>query len=261
MIKGLLKRSLGVFGYELRRKTAERPADFSEQDQDLIDWVKPFTLTTPERLLGLIRATEYLVANRIPGAFVECGVWRGGSMMAVARRLKELNCVDRDLYLYDTFEGMPTPSDHDVSMHGEVAVKSFTDMQGRADGSQWCLAGLDEVRANMALAGYPARLIHYVKGKVEDTVPQTVPAQIALLRLDTDWYESTRHELEYLWPLLSPQGVLILDDYGYWKGARKAVDDFLATLPFKPLLNRLDHTGRLLIKPANGESVALARAS
>jgi hypothetical protein len=86
-----------------------------------------------------------------------------------------------------------------------------------------------------------------VKGKVEETIPGVVPAQIALLRLDTDWYESTYHELTHLYPLLSKNGVLIIDDYGYWEGCRKATDQFLKENHLDLLLQRLDSTGRLAL--------------
>ena len=91
--------------------------------------------------------------------------------------------------------------------------------------------------------------IHFVQGKVEDTIPRQVPARIAVLRLDTDWYESTRHEFVHLYPRLSQWGVAIIDDYGHWQGARRATDEFIATLPHPLYLQRIDYTGRLAIKP------------
>jgi O-methyltransferase len=97
--------------------------------------------------------------------------------------------------------------------------------------------------------GYPEEQIHFVEGPVEETVPGSAPAELALLRLDTDWYESTKHELEHLYPRLARGGVLILDDYGYWQGARRAVDEYLAGLDSPLLLNRIDHTARIALKP------------
>jgi hypothetical protein len=102
----------------------------------------------------------------------------------------------------------------------------------------------------MALSGYDAARLRFVKGKVEDTVPAQAPARIAILRLDTDWYESTRHELEHLDPRLSPGGVLIIDDYGHWAGCRQAVDEYFASRKLHALLNRVDYTGRIAVKPA-----------
>jgi O-methyltransferase len=111
----------------------------------------------------------------------------------------------------------------------------------------WCIASLDDVRANLLSTGYPANQIHFVPGKVEQTIPKTLPERLALLRLDTDWYESTKHELEHLYPRLSNDGVLIIDDYGHWRGAREAVDEFFLRSRH-PLLHRLDYTGRLMLK-------------
>jgi hypothetical protein len=83
---------------------------------------------------------------------------------------------------------------------------------------------------------------------VEETIPQHAPEQISVLRLDTDWYSSTKHELMHLFPRLSKNGVLIIDDYGHWAGARKAVDEYFADQTIQPLLNRIDQTGRACIK-------------
>jgi O-methyltransferase len=208
--------------------------------------VAPFTMTSPERMYALYEAAGHIGHARIKGAVVECGVWRGGSSMLAASTLLDAGDV-RDLWLYDTFEGMPSPGEADyASQLGQHADELLTrpDMLGEQTRA---IAGLDEVRANMARTGYPDGRVHYVKGKVEDTIPAEAPARIALLRLDTDWYESTRHELEHLYPRLEPGGVLIIDDYGWWEGARRAVDEFFSEQLI--LLNRIDATGRIAVKP------------
>jgi predicted O-methyltransferase YrrM len=104
------------------------------------------------------------------------------------------------------------------------------------------------VRANLARTNYDPQLINFVLGPVEQTIPATMPSEIALLRLDTDWYESTRHELEHLWPLLRVGGVLIIDDYGHFQGARQAVDEFFGRQPHRPLLHRVDYSARVAVK-------------
>jgi O-methyltransferase len=109
-------------------------------------------------------------------------------------------------------------------------------------------ASLDEVRKALALIEYPAERLHFVQGLVEETIPGEAPEQIAILRLDTDWEASTRHELEHLWPRLSPGGVLIIDDYGHWARARKAVDDYFADRDDAPLLVRVDYAGRVGVR-------------
>jgi O-methyltransferase len=180
---------------------------------------------------------------------VECGVWRGGSMMAAARTLQALGATDRDLYLFDTFEGMSPPTNIDVDFRGRDASQSLAESSRADPESCWCYASLEEVRSSIATLGYPDQRLHYVQGKVENTVPKHAPSEIAVLRLDTDWYESTKHELNHLYPLLSSGGVLIIDDYGHWKGSRRATDEFIAATPNFGLLIRVDYTGRLAIKP------------
>lgn len=224
------------------------PCDFSEQNIEICEIVKPYTLTSPERLNALIDAVKYVVKNRIDGAMVECGVWKGGSTMAMALTLKLLGAENRDLYLYDTFSGMSAPSDADISIHGHHAHEKFCRARISENASAWCLSPLDEVKENMFSTGYQKERIHFIKGKVEDTIPKDVPKEIALLRLDTDWYESTRHELTHLFPRVTRNGVLIIDDYGHWEGARKAVDEYISDNNIRILLNRIDYTCRVAIK-------------
>src|SRR5262249_2259742 len=117
------------------------------------------------------------------------------------------------------------------------------------EGHIWAKSPLDEVRRNLASTAYPLDRVKFVIGKVEDTIPSSTPKRIALLRLDTDWYESTKHELIHLWPRLVRNGIMIIDDYGDWTGARKAADEFIAAAGCPLFLNRIDHTGRLIVKP------------
>jgi O-methyltransferase len=222
------------------------PADLRNGDfVAAFEAAAPFTMTSSERMYALYEATRHIGKAAIPGAVVECGVWRGGSSMLAASTLLAAGDV-RDLWLYDTFEGMPPPGEADfASQLGQHADELLARDDSLGEGTR-AVAGLEEVRANMARVGYPDERVRYVKGKVEETIPAEAPAQIALLRLDTDWYESTRHELEHLYPRLEPGGVLIIDDYGWWEGARKAVDEFFADQPI--LLNRIDETGRIAVK-------------
>ena len=222
------------------------PPDFDEADRELCRRVAPYTMTTASRIYALVRAVEYLVDARVPGALVECGVWRGGSMMAVALTLLRKGVSDRELYLYDTFAGMTEPGEEDVKHTGEPARELLGDASPGAN--VWAHAGLEEVREAMLGVGYPHERMRFVQGPVEETLPEQAPADIALLRLDTDWYSSTKHELVHLYPRLAPGGVLILDDYGYWQGSRQAVDEYVAEHGLQLLLNRIDHAGRIAIK-------------
>lgn len=205
------------------------------------------TMTPIERQHALYRAAQYIVNAKIEGDIVECGVWKGGSAMLAARTLMYCGDSSRSLYLYDTFSGMSEPTDKDMS-YGTPAWERWKERQ-RENFNSWDYAPLDEVKKNLASTGYPGD-IHYVVGKVEDTIPGTLPEKIALLRLDTDWYESTRHELEHLFPRLSVGGVLIVDDYGHWDGAHAAVDEYFKKHDIDLFLNRLDYSGRIGVKVA-----------
>ncbi len=228
------------------RRGPRLPADFDRRTAAVCTAVAPFTMTSPERIAALVDAVRYVARHAIPGDVVECGVWRGGSMMAVARTLLELDDL-RSLHLFDTFDGMPPPGDVDRDRSGASAADLLA-TSDRESSSVWARSPLDEVRRNLAATGYPPERIRFVVGRVEETVPDRAPASIAILRLDTDWYESTRHELVHLFPRLSVGGVLIIDDYGHWEGARKAVDEYLAETGVRLLLQRIDATGRIAVK-------------
>lgn len=222
------------------------PPDIDADARAVIEAVSPYTMTSPERILALRDAVMHVCRHAIAGDIVECGVWRGGSMMAAALTLASLG-ERRRLHLFDTFEGMPPPGDEDRDIGGVTAVDLLAD-EDRETGSTWAFGPLEDVRQNLASTGYASDLVRFVPGRVEETIPHQAPEQIAVLRLDTDWYESTRHELEHLFPRLAVGGVLIIDDYGHWKGARKAVDEYLAATGVRLLLSRIDYTGRMAIK-------------
>jgi hypothetical protein len=225
----------------------------SADDERIVRAALPFTMTSAARLIALVDAVRYCVARDVPGAFAECGVWRGGSVLAMLLTLQSLGRTDRDVYLYDTFEGMTEPTEHDVSALDPPALETWRAAQER-NGRPWAEVfgpdafDEDAVRRTVLSSGYPPERVHLVRGAVEQTIPAHAPGDLALLRLDTDWYESTRHELEHLYPALARGGVLIIDDYGHWDGARRAVDEYFSTLAPPLLLNRIDYTGRVAVK-------------
>jgi O-methyltransferase len=229
------------------RRDEPLPDDFGEADRELWRQVSPYTMTSPGKIHALARAVEYVVARPISGAFVECGVWRGGSVMAIALTLLRLGKTDRELYLFDTFEGMTAPGEQDVKQGGRRASE-ILQTEGR-DSSFWAIAPLDDVRENVLGLGYPEERIHFVRGAVEETLPREAPAEVALLRLDTDWYSSTKRELTHLYPRLAQGGVLMIDDYAYWRGQRQAVDEYVNENELALLLVRIDQGARVAIKP------------
>lgn len=223
---------------------ARRAADkaFDEGELQLINACRPYTMVSAERLMAMVDAARYVSKAGIPGAIVECGVWRGGVVAAAARTLLAKNDI-RDLYLFDTFEGMSEPTEADVSTGGHKAIDIFRKTKN------WCAADISDVQAVLAQTGYPSDRVHFVKGLVEQTIPTHAPEAIAVLRLDTDWYESTKHEMEDLWPRLAKGGVLLVDDYGKWQGSRKAIDEYLSSQGVHLLLSRTDQPGRAAVKP------------
>jgi O-methyltransferase len=226
--------------------------DLEPEFLELHELCREQTMTSLERMYALWSATNYIVENDMPGDFVECGVWRGGSVMLMAATLLRRGDRTRDLWLFDTFDGMTAPSAEDLqAMTGRGAADILREHERTPDDPFWGIASRDAVEGNLRSTSYPFERFHVVEGDVTATLPASAPDRIALLRLDTDWYASTRHELEQLYPRLVRGGVLIIDDYGYWRGARKATDEFLATLRPRPLLQRIDYTGRICVKPGH----------
>jgi hypothetical protein len=222
-------------------------------DRRIIEAGLHHSMTGVPRLQALVDAVRHVVRRDLPGAFAECGVWRGGSVLAMILTLQELGVADRDIHLFDTFEGMTAPTEHDVSEHDPPALETWEqarETDTRAWNELFDPAGFSEggVRRTLEASGYPPERLHFHRGPVEETLPAWAPEPLALLRLDTDWYESTRCELEHLYPLLVDGGVLIVDDYGHWEGCRRAVDEYFATGAAPLLLSRIDYTGRIAVK-------------
>lgn len=250
------RRLIGRLGRDAAAPTApvDDTGQISAEDRQIMERVRPYTMTSPLRIEALLKTVRYCLARELPGAFVECGVWRGGSVMAMLLQLLESGVSDREIYLYDTFEGMTEPTEMDTSAYEEPALATWQRLSERGERAWDAFFNPDvfneeAVREALESTAYPAERLHFVRGPVEETIPATMPEQIAILRLDTDWYESTRHELEHLYPRLQPGGVLIIDDYGHWEGARAAVDEYFARDDVAPvLLHRIDYTGRSAIK-------------
>jgi len=172
----------------------------------------------------------------LEGAYVECGVFEGRHPRLCAEATLRLHLPIRDIYMFDTFEGLTEPGEFDFTRDDSVLyTMSRTDThqewerQRREDViNGWCYCSLDQVRFNVEQTGYPLERLFYIKGDVCKTLlePQNIPEKIAVLRLDTDWYESSKIELEVLYDRVVPGGVIIFDDYYHWDGQRKATDDF-----------------------------------
>jgi hypothetical protein len=225
----------------------ERTTDMEPEFLAAWEKVKAHTMTGVRCGYGMWQAVAHVCDRGVPGDLVECGVWRGGSSMLAALCLMARG-EHRRLWLYDTYAGMTEPTAEDIeALTGRPAMATWLGSRV-GDRSNWCYSPVEDVREAMAGTGYPLEMVEFVKGPVERTLLERAPDGIALLRLDTDFHASTKAEMETLYPNLAPGGVLILDDYGYWQGARQAVDEYFDREGGRPLLSRLDWTGRMAVK-------------
>lgn len=249
---GIRINEIPTIDYQVLMRQQHEEAAFRDADpafMELYERVKPFSMTSMERLYAMYKATEYVSRAAIPGCIVECGVWRGGSMMLAALTLLRLADTGRKLILFDTFEGLPRPNQQeDIDIWGHSAYDEWTRHRRTDTSSDWAFASLDEVRENMVSTGYPVENLIFVKGMVQETLSQNRPDAVGLLRLDTDWYEFTVCELQNLYTVLSQHGVLIVDDYGHLRGQRKAVDEYFAARKEVTLLHRVDYSARVMMK-------------
>jgi len=206
-----------------------------------------FTKSTPERFDAMITSLRALNEHSIEGDVVECGVWHGGNII-LARAM----CPKRICWLYDTFDGMTRPDPLlDIKVSGDKGERAIDRYEAKmVNGHKWAAVSLNDVKLNFKNFGlFDDRYLRFVEGAVEDTLllPENLPEKISLLRLDTDWYHSTKIELEMLYPRLVANGVLIIDDYGHWAGCRKAVDEYFFGNPMT--WHAIDYTAIMLVKP------------
>ena len=228
--------------------------DLDPSFKPIMNSVKSFTMTSTERMFDLYKTIEYLVRADIPGDIVECGVWRGGSMMLVAKTLLLLKDTNRTLYCFDTFEGHPKPdSTWDIDLWGNNALDEWRKYQKKGTNNNWGFVSIDEVQRNMESTGYPKEKIVLIKGRVENTAASLQKKALSLVRLDTDWHASTKVGLEEFWPKISNGGMLIVDDYGHYKGQRKAVDEFFEKNPV--MMHRIDYSCRSILKIENEQQL------
>lgn len=248
-MRDYVARRLVALGNKLstgEKGLAARIPEIGEDELALIGAANGLSMTDPVAQWEFIRAIRHVEAEGIAGDIVECGVWRGGNLV-IAGRMRAALGFDRTIWAYDTFAGMTAPTDHDFKPVKELDVREKFAELDRGDHNEWCMASLEEVQANFAARGGGGAL-KTVKGPVQETLldPANLPERIAVLRLDTDFYDSTKIEMEVLYPRLASGGVLIVDDYGEWAGARRAVDEYFAGRHV--WLHYVTHTVRLMVK-------------
>lgn len=194
------------------------------------------------------QAIRHVDNNQIPGDVAEFGVWRGGMSMIAAQTIAE-SSTKRFLYMFDTFQGMTTPSSKDVELYSRQSAAKLLERETNSPGkwTTWANASLADVQDGIRKTELSEDHIRFIVGDVSATVPSLLPTALAVCRIDTDWYESTLHCLRHAWPRIPQGGVLLLDDYDHWEGARTAVDEYFDEIGLKVFLVRTE-IGRLVIK-------------
>jgi O-methyltransferase len=255
VLKSAINLSLAKLGFEVRRKlntSVAFPVEFSQEERALVQRIKEtgLTMASYQRLFATALACKHVGEQGIKGDFVECGVWRGGNSILAASIWSPLES-QRSVFLFDTFSGMTRPSEYDVKISSKQEGVATVSPVETNDGSAWCFASIEDVRANLMAFGIDPNMVRLVRGDVCETldITENLPERISVLRLDTDWYESTKKELDVLYPRLVSGGILIVDDYGHWAGSKRAVDEYFARMRHRPFFQFTDYTGRCAVKP------------
>jgi len=251
-MKKIINKILNTLGYNIRKidknfKGNDFPIEISKDEKKIIEISEKYSMSGRLRMWSLIQSVKYIIDNKIEGDLVECGVWRGGNLILMQQLINRYK-INKRIYGFDTFEGMSKPKEIDVDYEGRSAIEMLSNSKKKNDLPDiWAYCDIETVKKNI-LNSVNSNNITLVKGKVENTLllKKNLPDKISILRLDTDWYESTKTELEILYPKLSKNGVLIIDDYGHFMGCKKAVDEYFKN--YKPWFHYIDYTCRLLIK-------------
>ena len=247
VLRRSVQRLVNGFGYEIvRNQSAREQTQLQSIDPEFIELYEncqAFSSLGIGRLTDLYMAASYVIDRGVPGDCVECGVGMGGVGSLWASVLARAS-QDRGLYLFDTYEGAPSPGAFDeFSGSSESARERWRRIKNQTD---WTEFTVESIKSLIAASGFPAEQVHLVPGLVQDTIPEHAPEQISLLHLDTNYYDSTIHELRNLLPRLSKFGVLAIDDYGNLPGVKKAVDEYVADTNMK-LFFTTHGTGRIAV--------------
>lgn len=250
MLKNGIKFLLKKLGYKLVLKDHDKIEEINIPQKLLIKTSQKYSMTNERRLWSLLQSMQYVIQNKIDGEFVECGVWKGGNIILFKKYLEEKK-IKKNIYAYDTYDGMPKPGIFDYKLG--YFKKEFGLNIYNVKKKNWNKIDLNTVKSNILNECDDIDNIHFIKGLVQDTLTKNdnLPEKISILRLDTDFYESSKKELEILYPRLSKGGILILDDYGTWTGVKQAVDEFFEKKGEIPFLHFVDYGCRLLIKTEN----------
>jgi len=249
-----LKKILNIFNYKVEHvnswylRQENFISEMTEKETEIVKKIQPFTMCKTANHWAIIQSLKHIKKNNIKGDLVECGVYKGGNIILYKKIIDQIS-IKKKIFAYDTFEGMAKPGEHDKDLKDINALETFKKYESSK--VRWCYSNIDEVKENINKFGINCENdFIFIKGKVEETLleKKNLPEKISLLRLDTDFYESTKIELEVLYPRLQPGGVLIIDDYGHWKGSKKAVDEYFDSKNNFYWFHRIDYASRLLIK-------------
>ena len=252
-MKSVAKQVLRSLGLEVRRTGSDfvLPVEFTPRDVEIFHhvWDNRLTMELKSGLVAGMTAAKHAATAQIPGDWVECGVWRGGISLA-AKLIFEEYRSDQKVWLFDTFAGMTEPSQHDRPRFEDYDARAMYDANRRDGFNQWCYASIDDVRRNFEQAGADLDGVRFIQGDARETLKDisNLPERISVLRLDTDFYEATRVQLDVLYPRLSIGGPILIGDVGYWEGVRKAVDEYFADPRTRPLLYYTDLSDRMGVK-------------
>jgi len=246
-IKNIIVKLSSYFGYSLINEN-QKIIELTPYEKKLINLVKSYTMTPQIRIYSLIKALKHINQKKILGDYVECGVWKGGNIILFKKIMELSNDYSRKIFAYDTFEGMTEPDENDFDISKNLNAKFLMNKDKDKKTNIWGVCSLENVKDNIQSNAKNIDNIKFIKGPVEQTlaVQINIPEKISLLRLDTDWYSSTKKELEILYKKVSPGGIIIIDDYGHWGGSKKAVDEFFSNKYV--WMHYIDYACRLIIK-------------
>lgn len=235
--------------------------EFEKDANEIIKIVRKNTMLPYVNLVTLYEQVLFCEKNGIEGDYVECGVWNGGAVGLMALANLKHGFERRNLHLFDAFEEICAP---DEEIDGERAINEVKQILGKnafTKGELTPLKGIydkfggpGDIKACKSLIentiGYPTNYVHYHKGWFQNTLPGKSKeiTKIAILRLDGDWYESTKVCLENLYDKVVPNGIVIFDDYGLYAGCKKAVDEFFVSRNKSYYLNYSSWACRYIIK-------------
>ena len=217
---------LGFFGFKIQKRLNK--SVLKDSFIKRYNNCKKLSSKKIEFFLALESILLFIFKNNIDGDVVECGVFKGANAKFICNFLKENNFEHKNIYLYDTFDGMPVASTEDININSKKNYNEYLQSinKNSSQNNFYRYENINNVKENILSTNYDKEKVFFIKGMVEDTIPKTTPNEISLLILDTDYYRSTKHELINLYPLVVSGGIIIIDDYGTWAGVKKAVDEF-----------------------------------